>query len=79
MSGRDWIDPYGSPEIYVDGVAYRESVGTDIVRSVFYACEQGEKIIRVKLLIPVAICATEHQNLHNFIALQGGERRRLAS
>ena len=69
-----WSDPFCAPEIYVDGVAYRERVGTDIIRSVFYANEQGERIIRVKLLIPISICAVEHERLHEFIA-RGVERR----
>lgn len=77
MSG--CIDPYGAPEILVEGVAYREMIGTDLVRSAFYAKEQGEHIIRVKLVIPFFACAAEHYALRDFIAGTAMCGRRLVS
>jgi hypothetical protein len=65
-----FIDPFGAPEILVEGVAYREMVGSDLLRSVFFANERGERIIRLKLLIPVMICTREHRELHSFVAKQ---------
>lgn len=74
-----YTDVWGAPEIFCEGVAYREMVGTDIVRSVLYSTEQGERIIRVKLLLPFAISAIEERRWHEFIRMQEIERRMLAS
>lgn len=68
----EWIDPFGAPEIFVDGVAYREMAGTDLMRSVFGATEHGQKIIRLKLLLPASIALQAHIDLHNWLMVQRG-------
>ena len=66
----DYHDPFGAPEIYVDGVAYREWAGPELLRVALFAREHGEGLVRVKLLIPVPVALQTHQDLHNFIQMQ---------
>lgn len=61
------IDPYGAPEIFVNGVAYREWAAGGLIRSGFFAFENGFKVIRVKMLIEAPICAREHRAMQQFI------------
>ncbi len=68
----EFSDPFGAPELYVDGVAYREMIGPDLMRTAFYAGEQGSRIIRIKLLIPASVCASAHQDLHNWLRITQG-------
>lgn len=63
-----YIDPFGAPEFIVDGVAYREMLGTEFVRSSFFARDRGELILRVKLVMPVSIGNAEHNALRAFVA-----------
>jgi len=48
-----YIDPFGAQDYLVDDVAFRSMVGTDFVRFGYYTLEEGEKILRVKLVFPV--------------------------
>jgi hypothetical protein len=54
-----FIDPFGAPEILVDGVAYREWVGSEFIRFGMFACEHGEHILRLKLVMAARTCAIE--------------------
>jgi hypothetical protein len=71
-----YSDPYGAPEIVVDGVAYREMFSPDVLRAAFFAKEQGELIIKVKILMPVVSLMLAHQSVHDFIEAQGVRLRR---
>lgn len=64
----EYVDPYGAPELFVNGVAYREWAAGGLIRSGFFAWEQGLKVIRVKLLIEAPICAIEHQAMQRFVS-----------
>lgn len=60
-------DPFGAPEIFVEGVAYREIVGANLVRMGFFACENGDKIVRLKLLIPAHKLLAEQKLTREFV------------
>lgn len=69
-----FIDPFGAPEFFVGGVAYREIVYGDLMRSTFFASDHGEHIIKVKLIIPMVACNMEHVALQDFIARYAKQR-----
>lgn len=62
----DCIDPYGAAEYLITGVK-RELISADLSRMCCYAAEDGQNILRVKLLIPVQMLITERQKLSLFI------------
>jgi hypothetical protein len=71
MAAREsFIDPFDAPEFRVSGVAWREMVSTDTVRSVFFVREGNEGILKVKLLIPIAVMAAEHDRAREFVMAQ---------
>lgn len=71
MGGQEhFVDPFGAPEFFVDGVAYREMVGSDLVRITYFSSDHGEHIVRVKLLVPCAIIASEDIKMRWFLAQQ---------
>ena len=59
METLPFIDPFGAPEILVDGVVYREWVGSDLIRFGLFARDHGETILRLKLLMPAMAARTE--------------------
>jgi hypothetical protein len=61
MDKLPFIDPFGAPEILVDGVAYREWVGSDMIRFGMFARDHGETILRLKLVIPAVVCSLEQR------------------
>lgn len=71
MDRGEFLDLYGVPDTYVDAVAYRELVGPNLMRSAFFTCQQGQRVITAKLLIPISVCAFEHHKLFEFITAQG--------
>lgn len=48
-----YIAPFEVPEYLVDGHAFRQMVGTEFIRFGYYVAENGEHILRVKIVIPV--------------------------
>lgn len=74
-----FIDPFGAAEFVVDGVAYREMVGNEMMRAAFYATEQGENIIRVKLVMMVSALNLEHENANSFLTMHGLQKRVFAN
>lgn len=46
----NYIDPFGAPEFLVAGIAHREMVGTEIIKAVYFAMEDGQPVAKVKLL-----------------------------
>lgn len=61
------LDPFGAPEFFVNGVASREMIGADILRVVYFATEDGERIVKVKLLWPVAALLGHHVETATFL------------
>lgn len=68
MAEESFIDPFGAPEFFVDGVAYREMVGSDLVRITYFSRDHGDQIVKVKLLVPCAIIASEDVKMRWFLA-----------
>lgn len=64
------IDPYGAPEFLVDGVAYRVMVGTEMIRFGYYSVDDGEQILRVKLVFPTALVLPEQIATREFLKPQ---------
>lgn len=67
-------DPFGAPEFIVEAVAYRELVGTDMMRLAWLANERGERIIRFKAVVPITSLIIEHAKSRAFLTdqRQGG-------
>lgn len=65
-----YCDPFGAPEFLVDGVVYREMVGSEMVRFGFFNYENGGRILRVRIVLPVRQLVTEQQITSRFL----GER-----
>lgn len=63
----DFIDPFGAQEFFCNGV-FRQNVCTELVRLSFFTHEDGEKILKVKLLMPVAVIWAEQRKLAAFMA-----------
>lgn len=63
----DWNDPFGAPEFLIDGVAYREMVGSEMLRLGCYSNEQGERILRVKLVVPCVRVMMEQNATWRFL------------
>lgn len=66
------LDPFGAPEYFVNGVQHC-LVCPDLVRLSFYATEDHESFVKVKLLIPISICRVERLALQTF--LERADRR----
>lgn len=73
-----YIDPFGAPEYLVDGHAFRCMVGTELIRFGFYVAEEGHRILRVKLVIPVAAVMQSHPMTRELIAMHCAAGQRLA-
>lgn len=62
-----YTDPFGAPEFLITGVK-REMICTELLRMCCYANEGGEKILRVKLLMPMQMLILERQKLAAFMS-----------
>lgn len=62
------MDPFGAPEFLVDGIAYRVMVGTEMIRFAYYSMDEGEQILRVKLVFPASLVLPEQQATREFLA-----------
>lgn len=62
------VDPFGASEYLVDDVAFRTMVGTDYVRFGFYSADEGENILRVKLVFPIARLFAAQEETRMFLA-----------
>ena len=65
-----YIDPFGAQDYLVDDVAFRSMVGTDFVRFGYYTLEEGEKILRVKLVFPVRRLIEAQDETRLFVTTQ---------
>lgn len=68
-----YVDPFGCPDFLVDDVAFRSMVGSDYVRFGYYTHEQGENILRVKLVFPLHRLIEAQDETRTFVS---GEQRR---
>lgn len=73
-----YIDPFGAPEYLVDGHAFRCMVGTELIRFGFFVAEEGHRILRVKLVIPVAAVMQSHPVTREMIAMNSACAMRMA-
>ena len=65
-----FIDPYGAPEFFCSGLAFHQMAGPGIVRFVYYEDdgEPLERIVRVKLLLPLAVVLTTQSWTREFLS-----------
>lgn len=68
MGQRSYIDPFGAPEFLVEAVAYRELVGTEMIKLGWCASEAGECILRFRAIIPVTAILREHEMTRAFLS-----------
>jgi hypothetical protein len=73
-----YIDPFGAQDYLVDDVAFRSMVGTDFVRFGYYTLEEGEKILRVKLVFPVRRLIEAQDETRAFVTQQRCRRERMS-
>jgi CYTH domain-containing protein len=71
-----WLDPFGCPEFLVDDFAFRQMVGTELIRFGFYSNEGEERILRVKIVFPLERLFAAQQQTLQF--LRQPQRPRLA-
>jgi hypothetical protein len=62
------IDPFGAPEFFISGVGQRELVCPELLRLSLYEAENGEHILRVKLLLPLRVLMAEQRATAEFLA-----------
>jgi hypothetical protein len=72
------IDPFGAPEFLVDGVAYRIMVGTEMIRFAFHSEEEEGRILRLKLVFPVAQLFETQNETRLFVARNECRRAQMA-
>lgn len=65
-----YIDPFGATDHLVDDVAFRQMVGTDFVRFGYYTLEEGERILRVKLIFPLHRLIEAQNETRAFVNMQ---------
>lgn len=70
-----YIDPFGAQDFLVDDVAFRTMVGTDFVRFGYYTLEEGERILRVKLVFPIRRLIEAQDETREFVAMQQRRQR----
>lgn len=63
-----FVNALRAPEIVVEGVAYTELVGGNLVRVALFSNEQGSRVLRVKLLMPVHVADAENRRMRAFLA-----------
>lgn len=73
-----YIDPFGAADHLVDDVAFRQMVGTDFVRFGYYTLEEGERILRVKLVFPVRRLIEAQDETRLFLMQQRSRRERVS-
>ena len=66
--GARYLDPFGATEYLVEGVAYREMIGPDLIRFGFFVTDGGERVLRVRLVIPVKQLVLENDTTRQFLA-----------
>lgn len=64
-----YIDPFGAPEFFCSDARY-EMMASGIVRVVMVAPEEGETLVKVKLLMPLASVTTCIASAMTFTASQ---------
>lgn len=69
----DCVDPFGAPEFWVDG-SEREIVCPGVIRFTVYAREDGEKIVKVKLLVSITNVMREQSLTDDFISAHAAEK-----
>ncbi len=62
-----FIDPFGAPEFMVEGVAFREFMGTEFIKLGWCAMENGQCLLRFKAIIPVQKIVYEHTMTKAFL------------
>jgi hypothetical protein len=65
----NYFDPFGAPEHLIDGFV-REMICTELVRLTCLATEGRDRIVRVKLLIPVPVLVAERAATATFLTEQ---------
>lgn len=65
-----YIDPFCAPEFLVDDVSFRTMVGADYLRLGFHTLEQGENILRIKLIFPLHRLLEVQNDTRLFVAVQ---------
>jgi hypothetical protein len=70
MADGRFLDPFGAPEFLVDDIAYRVMVGSELIRMAFHQEENGESIIRLKLVFPIAKLMGAQEGTRMFVARQ---------
>jgi hypothetical protein len=48
-----WLDPFGCPEFLVEDIAFRQMVGTEMVRFGYVSSDGDDRILKVKLVFPL--------------------------
>lgn len=62
----DLIDVFGAPEFLVSGI-YREMICPELVRLTLYRVEDGQKIIKARVLMTASDFTKENHRLARFI------------
>lgn len=62
----DLMDAFGVPDVFVTGVI-RERICNELVRLIYFADEGGHRVVKAKVLIPIATMKRESLALRNFI------------
>jgi hypothetical protein len=69
-----FFDPFGANEHFITGV-HREMIGTELVRLTCYATEGPDRIVKVRVLMPVAVLLAERDKTAHFLrGLRDGGR-----
>lgn len=64
---RDLLDPFGAPEFLINGI-HREAIGKELIRLTLYSLdEDGQKIVKAKVLMTATDFCAENHRLARFI------------
>lgn len=61
------LDPFGAPEFLVSGLGRRELICSEIVRLSWFAVEHRDRILKVRLLIPLRVLIEERDRTGRFL------------
>jgi hypothetical protein len=69
-----FVDAYGAPEFFCNDLGYVHLASPGVVRFGLFAFEDGQKILKAKILLPAVIVPSAVKRVTTFMAVQMYDR-----